>query len=156
MADKVVLVRHGIAEDRFGLVPDSKRQLTGWGREILEREYPKVFPSLTEGYAVESIVVLASATERTVQTAEVICDILGKPRESIRQSMALTRQDIDTISDEIRETDGTVIAVGHSPSIDEVASRMSGRMRLMLRGEALCIDMTGGGRATVMWDMCPR
>lgn len=158
LADRVVLVRHGMAELISATGTDDGRCLTGRGRAALIKGYPQFFPSLMEGDDVPSVKVMASSAVRTRQTAEVICDVLGLPSDGIEISRALTAQDDAAIEDEIRQEEGTVVAVGHSPSMDEVASRMSGRMRTMLRGEALCLDMAGGrnGRGTVLWDCRPR
>lgn len=158
MADKVILVRHGIAEMRTSIVSDDQRKLTARGKELLLEHYPTVFPSLLEGASADSISIMASSAVRTMQTAEIICDVLGVPRSRIFKSHALTVQDEYRAEDEIRAMEGTVIAVGHSPSLDELASRMSGRMRMMMRGEALCLDMTKnrGRTGTVEWDCRPR
>lgn len=153
MPEKIVFVRHGIAEVRSATGSDHDRKLLAQGVELLEKAYPEYFPQLLDDGL--PITVLASEAVRTQQTAQIICDVLGVPYDSIVNSRALTAQNRTAIRDEVRQAEGIVVAVGHHPSVDDVMSEMSGRMRTMLRGEAVCLD-TSGRRAKVVWDCKPR
>ena len=48
LADRVVLVRHGIAHPRSPFVADHNRKLTAHGRRLLEDSYPGFFSSLLD------------------------------------------------------------------------------------------------------------
>jgi phosphohistidine phosphatase SixA len=155
MPEMIVLVRHGKAEPRSVLVRDQARKLTAKGREVLEKNYPAVFADIAE--AAGPVTVLSSAATRTMQTAEVVCEALGIPTDEIVELNELTGQDEEGIIRELRDHEGVVIAVGHSPSIDEVASRLTGRMRSMLKGEALGLDATTSPtRMSVLFDCVPK
>lgn len=160
MATKVVLVRHGIAEARTSVFDDFSRKLTRRGEEALEEYYrmPEFFPSLaSDGEGDGTIEVMASPATRTMQTAKVICSVLGMPEDSIVCLDTLWNQDVSGIEEAIHSAKGTVVVVGHSPSMDDVASYFSGRLRMMMRGEALCIGLgIRGSRGTVLWDCRPR
>lgn len=155
MPKKVILVRHGQAEDRSSLVPDGQRRLTTEGLEAIERAYSAYFCDVAgQG---EEVTVLASAALRTMQTARVVCRVLGVDEDDIVNLGALTNQNAEWVINDIFSRDGVVVAVGHSPSIDEVASELSGRLRMMACGEALCLDAEGRyRRMPVLWDCTPR
>lgn len=155
MPKTIVLVRHGKAESRSILVPDFERKLTAKGRMLLERTYPELFADIARGQ--DPITVLSSGAVRTIETAEVVCEALGVSADDIVVLNDLTNQDEEGIIGELRKRDGVVVAVGHSPSIDEVASILTGRMRSMLKGEALALDaMSSPTRMPVLFDCVAR
>lgn len=158
MPGKVVLVRHGQAQAR-GAVPDHARELTATGRALLRKAYPEPFGTLlTDGASADDVSVWASAATRAEQTAEVICDVVGIRHGRMSKLGMLTTQDEDAILDAVRRDNSKVlVVVGHSPSLDSVASALSGRLRILTQGEALCLDMTAGrgNGSPVMWDCRP-
>ena len=155
MAKKIVLVRHGQAEPARPMTGDAGRKLTLGGRQMLERAYPEAFSQFgADGAPVE---IWTSSSARTRQTAAVIAGVLGISEDDIFLSGPLTKRDARRTTEELLACGHTVIAVGHHPSIDDVASELTGRMRTMARGEALCLDARGGRRRMrVLWDCTPR
>ena len=158
MPDKVVLVRHGPAQAR-GIMSDYARALTTTGRRLLEEAYPEPFGALLpDGATADGMSVWTSTMTRALQTAEVICDVVGIPRERIVKFGALTAQDENSILNAIlRDGSRVLVVVGHSPSLDAIASTLSSRLRIMTQGEALCIDMSGAGDGSypVLWSCQP-
>jgi phosphohistidine phosphatase len=155
MTKRIVLVRHGQAEPARPMTGDAGRRLTPRGRQMLERAYPEAFAQLAaDGDPIE---IWASSSARTRQTAGMVASALGISEDDVFLSASLTRQDASRVAEELLACEHTVVAVGHEPSIGAVASELSGRMRILARGEALCLDASGGRRPMdVLWDCVPR
>lgn len=160
MADKVVIVRHGPAEMVGPDGTDMGRRLTPAGRETVLRAYAELFPSLLDDEGLPTgISVVAGPAARTVGTAEAICDVLGIPHDAVSTANEIWNQDPDAIEDIVRGDGSRVlVVVGHSPSIDVVAGELSGRMQMMVRGQAICIDMSAriGSKGRIAWVCRPR
>ena len=160
MADTVVLVRHGKAESGGTLLPDSARRLTEKGAALLRSWYPDAFEQLLDGeHGAEGISIWASPAVRTMETAAIVCEVLDIPVSSIERADELYYQDTDAILGAIcNDTSSILIVVGQNPSSEEAASELTGRVREMAKGEALCLDMAvrSDGKPTVLWDVRPR
>lgn len=157
MLSKVILIRHGIAQSIWVAGSDDARELTHAGRESLLAAYPEF---LADGSIDPSdVTILASRATRTRQTAGIVAQILGVPEDSvvIASSLSHNASPQPILQDILACDSGTVIAVGHNPSIEDAASCLQGRMRGMSCGEAVCYDVTGRrDRASVLWDCRPR
>lgn len=115
---------------------------------MLREYYPRYFSELKD----EPVDILASDTERTLQTAKVIAEILDT---NISISHALTTRNFDEIMDLISQANKTTILVGHNPVMEEVASKLTQRLRGMLRGEALCLEKKNH-KYEILWKCSPR
>ena len=160
MADTVVLVRHGKAESGGRLLPDAARKLTEKGKKLLREAYPSAFEQLLdEEHGSEGISIWASPADRTMETAAIICEALGIPENAIERADELYSQNTAAILNAIlADTSRILIVVGHIPSMEDVASSLTGRLLDMAKGEALCLDMASrrDGAAPILWDVVPR
>lgn len=111
----LILWRHAEAEDAAGELPDARRRLTAYGEkqaanmgQWLKKRLPK------------KVRILVSPTERTQMTARA----LGLPFE-IDDRIGTTASADDLVAAAGWPDDGgTVVIVGHQPTLGRVASRL--------------------------------
>jgi len=119
----LILWRHAEAEDSDGQQPDHKRRLTARGEKQARRMAGWLRRRLSGRVAV-----LASPTERTRQTAHA----LGLPFEvATKAGPGATARELLAVvgwSESKVSRDGTVILVGHQPTLGQLAA-------LLLAGE---------------------
>lgn len=116
---RLYLMRHGIAIDRTdpACPPEADRFLTPRGVAKTEAAARGL-----RAIGVKPGVILTSPLLRAVQTAEIVCEVLGYPVKKLRQTEALKPEakpaalfeEISTLkADE-------VLCVGHAPNLDLV------------------------------------
>jgi phosphohistidine phosphatase len=151
MIRKLVLVRHGEAGPRRLGATDAQRELTKRGRLALEEAYPRVFAPLVR--ESDDIQVWSSEATRARQTAEVVCAALGLAPEAIELHRTLYSQDEDTFFGELSVMEGIVVAVGHIPFMDNVASDLAHRSLSFSPGAVACFDVPDRGvyRSKLAW-----
>lgn len=151
MIRKLVLVRHGDAEDRRLGGTDAERRLTKRGLRALEKRYPAMLERLADDVA--DMQVWSSEAVRACQTAQVFCDTLGIPRDSIEFHRSLYAQDYDFFYGELDAADGVVVAVGHIPFMEELAADLMGSLMSFYKGSVACFDVPGGDlrKAKLAW-----
>lgn len=137
MISKLVLVRHGKAQEQEASLPDAQRQLTAAGLASIEARYPITFGLLADD--ATGVRVWSSPALRAMQTAEVVAEVMGVSSVETRQS--LFSGDIDAFLDELSEEQGTIIAVGHNPFMAELYERLTGASQELKPGAAASIDM---------------
>lgn len=118
MATRLLLVRHGKAEDH-GVRPDFDRALIPEGIRALK----KMAPKLAERLAEQETVVITSPLVRARETAEILCDSMGAPME-VESWVS------DGVFSKVLETrtrkETTIILVGHNPTFDEWHTLITG------------------------------
>lgn len=151
MIRKLVLIRHGDAENRRLGESDAERKLTKRGLKVLQEGYPQMLASLKDDLA--DIQVWSSEAVRARQTAEVACDALGIDRDQIEYHRSLYAQDYDFFYGELEAADGVIVAVGHIPFMEEVASDFAHRMMSFPKGSVACFDVPDGrlSKAELLW-----
>lgn len=151
MISKLVLIRHGDAENRRLGETDAQRRLTKRGLEALKKAYPTTLASLKDD--ILDLQVWSSEAVRAVQTAQVACDAIGYPYNKIEYHQSLYAQDSDFFFGELSAAEGVVVAVGHIPFMEDVASELAGRMMSFPKGSAACFDLSEGsfGKAQLLW-----
>ena len=151
MIRKLVLIRHGDAENRRLGESDSQRRLTPYGLKALKDAYPVILESLRDD--LDELQVWSSEAVRARQTAEVACDALGVPHEAIEYHKSLYAQDDGFFYGELEATEGVVIAVGHIPFMEEVASELAGRMMSFPKGSVACFEIADErlSKAKLLW-----
>lgn len=123
MVSRLVLVRHAKTQARNPELIDKDRQLTRAGRYSIEARFPISLQLLADEDAAE-VKVWSSPALRAMQTAEVVAHALGVDGIEVRDS--LYANSVDAFMAELVEEQGTVIAVGHNPFMDELYARLSG------------------------------
>lgn len=150
MIRKLVLIRHGDAENRRLGETDAERRLTARGLKALQEAYPAILEPLKDDLA--DIQVWSSEAVRARQTAEVACDALGIPHDAIEFHKSLYAQDYDLFYGELCAAEGVVVAVGHIPFMEEVASDFAKRMMSFTKGSVACFDVSGSlAKAQLLW-----
>lgn len=159
----LLLIRHGIAEDRFEFAKratnDDERPLTDKGI-VRMREGSKGIRRL-----VPSLDVLASSPlTRARQTADVVQKAYGSPRPMIAEALSPGREP-EEIADwlGLLPTEATVAAVGHEPDLSELVGWLTTGERHgfveMKKGGACLLEITGSPRACsarLEWLLTPR
>ena len=152
MVKTLVLVRHGAPEVASATGQDIDRRLTTAGARALRIAYPRTFALLGDNPKVE---VWSSPAVRAIETADVVAAATGV--EDIEVHQSLYAQDMATFLAEL-DTAQTpcVIAVGHAPFVDNLASRLLGTCPPLGKGSAIAVDLAGGfsGRGVLRWYVC--
>lgn len=116
---------------------DPARPLSPVGREQIVRSAEAM-----RHLGIQPDVILSSDRMRTIETAEILADVLNVDINSIRPNPALRPRNpagrIIDLLDEHRHL-STIIAVGHMPSLERVAASLLGR------NNRLALQMKHGG-----------
>jgi len=152
---QAIFIRHGSAEPA-GPVHDADRALTDKGREEV-RATAKAIADM--GLAAGR--VLASPLLRAVQSAEIVADVHGAPEPEVVECLAppgefaRLNERLAELSDEGVET---VALVGHTPSLEDLISRLVAGARgialSLSKAGAACVDMPppdSADRAELRW-----
>ena len=155
---KVILLRHGVAEDQRAGRPDSARRLTAEGREklrpVLER---------ARGAGVKPGLILASPYARAMETAGMASDVLKAPK-AVASDALLPSSSPERVWAELRAhaDQDCVLLAGHEPLFSETASFLLGCSRIVLevkKGAMLCIEVNASAnapRGVLCWLITPR
>ena len=150
MIRKLILIRHGDAESRRLGESDAERRLTKRGLKALQEAYPELLAPLADD--VDDLQVWSSEAVRARQTAEVACDALGIPHDAIEFHRSLYAQDDDFFFGELDAAEGVVMAVGHIPFMEEVASELAQHMMSFSKGSIACFEVPGRlSKAKLLW-----
>lgn len=149
---KLLLFRHGIAEDQGADGDDASRALT---REGMARTQ-----SAARGLvriADQPDVILTSPKRRARQTADIIAGLFDMQPQVLD---ALANGSVDAILKALAtRTERNVMVVGHEPTFSELiervcAGRVGGFVQLKKAGCA-CVELQNG-RGALHWLMMPR
>jgi phosphohistidine phosphatase len=128
----VILLRHGIAEERVGEKPDEERALTPEGQKKMK----SVAKGLAELFDVDR--VIASPLVRAVQTALYLAKAAGVKESVVTDARLRPEATPKQIARLIKETEGEVLAlVGHEPTLTHAMmglTGLSGEMELKKAG----------------------
>ncbi len=151
MIRRLVLIRHGDAENRRLGGTDAERKLTTYGLKALREAYPEMLAPLASD--LDDLQVWSSEAVRARQTAEVACDALGIPHDAIEFHTSLYAQDYDLFYGELSAAEGVVMAVGHIPFMEEACADLTHTPTPFYKGSVACIDVpdAGLGKATLTW-----
>lgn len=130
---RLILLRHGIAEDRRPDLDDAERRLTPAG---IERTRMAVRGLAAYLGAIDAI--LTSPKRRAQETAELLSEVVGTPVELCEP---LSEGTISQVLGGLkgRGEDQTVVMVGHEPQLSMTAERLCGV------GAASCIELKKAG-----------
>lgn len=156
---QLVLVRHAIAEERGPAWPDDdERPLTRDGL----RKWKRAARGLA-GLLPPIDVLLTSPLVRTVQTAEVLAKVASpSPKLELFEPLRPgTRPAAIIAALRAKSLEGTVVLVGHEPTLSELAStlvRLQGPLEFR-KGGAMAVVTQGlgtRGPARLEWFLTPR
>jgi len=153
---RIVLFRHGLAEDAVGAMPDAARELTDQGRNRTARAAQGLKRLLG---AVD--LLAASPLVRTTQTADILqLQLQAAARASSR--LLETEAPVAAVLQWLEAEQGaeTVVLVGHEPHLNTLAGlALTGQERdfLVFRKSSACLlefsDAVGSGLARMRWFM---
>ena len=149
MVKTLVLVRHGAPEASSPSGADMDRRLTEAGARALRAAYPRVFSLLGDDADAR---VWSSPAVRALETADVVAASLGV--EDIEVHQSLYAQDANTFLAELEAADAPcVVAVGHAPFVDTLASRLADVCPAFGKGAAAAFDLPNGPseRGSLRW-----
>ncbi len=123
------LLRHGIADDAGPGVSDASRPLTDEGK----RKLRQVLGAALEA-KVAPTVILSSPLKRTMQTAELVREVLQLKVDITPAPALKPGTTVEKVWDEIRLFKGeeAVLVVGHNPTLSELAGYLLGSPNLQV------------------------
>ena len=122
MVSRLVLVRHAKAKSRSAETTDEARKLAAAGKRSIDARYPLSLKLLSE-LDPDELHIWSSPATRALQTAETVARVLGADGVETRET--LYSGSVDTFIDELAQAQGTVIAVGHNPFMEELFCRFN-------------------------------
>lgn len=133
---RVILIRHGIAQDRDLGLPDGERALTHKGRRLLSEHAPHLVNYLR----LDELYLVTSPLTRAVQTAEILSE---KGLGDFAVKSYPSTGDFDAMRRDVMDHFGkTVLIVGHSPYLEQWTYAITEQLPEMTKGAALEISIT--------------
>lgn len=152
---RLLLLRHGIAEERSLNRPDEERRLTRDGIEKM-REEAKAFLRI----GLKPDLVLTSPLRRCAETAKIVADTLGvadRLSEEDRIAPGFRLGDLQQIAE--RNPDAQqLMVVGHQPDLGIIAGQLIDAPPLDLKKGGLVridTDRIEPGRGVLVWMLAP-
>ena len=157
---QLILVRHGVAEDRRLFQDDRARELTQEGREKLRPTLDAIRDHLPAG---ASIHLVSSPALRARQTAELIAQSIG--HEGIQQLPWIYAGGADELalllSDVQKDEDGgeggvhVLILAGHQPHLSIWSAELLNRPLMFKKGGAAAFQLDGrkSRPARLLWSL---
>ena len=148
----VVLVRHGIAEDRSVGIPDANRSLTDEGHAEMKK--------IARGLAVifpKTDAIMSSPLLRAVETALRV-GRRYKGYSAVETTNALLPEaDPAATIELIRSIAGQrAILVGHEPHLSATLAALTGVLIDFQKGGCACVRIPADGRAQLEWIASPK
>jgi len=146
----LLLIRHGIAEDRSRLLRDTDRRLTDEGRLRMQAVALALREKLLEDIPV---LLLTSPLVRAVETAEILERSWGLPEVLTEESLG--DGDLRRFLAALRQlpAEALVAAVGHEPWLGRWAEALCGHAVHFSKGGSACLrlDPADVSRGTLLW-----
>jgi phosphohistidine phosphatase len=152
---RLLLLRHGIAEERSLDRPDEKRRLTPEGIEKM-REEAKAFLRI----GLKPDLVLTSPLRRCAETAKIVADTLGltdRLYEDERIAPGFRLGDLQKIAEQNPDAQQMMV-VGHQPDLGMIAGQLIASPALDLKKGGLIridTDLIQPGRGVLVWMLAP-
>ena len=152
---KLILFRHGIAQERGSKENDELRELTSKGSDKVEIA-GKGLKKLTK--EDKNISILTSPLLRAVQTAEILQNSIEKANISVIES--ISKNDFLSFENHAlsQSNDVTLIVVGHSPYLNEWCLKITGVNLELKKGGAVCIEIAEKDKlqGKILWFIQPK
>lgn len=153
----VVLMRHGIAEDRTDAKPDEERALTDEGNDKMKgigRGLAQLFP--------KAEVIYSSPLVRCVQTSLWLSKSYGD-RIGVKTTHALvpsaSPDDLRQLLDQLKEH-RRIVVVGHEPTLSRDMASLTGMVGMypfeLKKGGCYGLRIPAGSSAMLEWVLTPR
>ncbi|QKQ99025.1 phosphohistidine phosphatase SixA [Metallosphaera tengchongensis] len=132
----ILIVRHGESEPNTEGIADENRKLVKKGIKQMRR----VANFIEEmGYEVEQ--VITSPLLRAAQSAEVILEELGLDlRPEVTEELS-PNMDPTALAEKLKERQGTVLVVGHEPSLSRLVKTLTNSEVELKRGGLAVVEV---------------
>lgn len=133
---KILLLRHGIAEEVAPDGTDFGRRLTETGIAEMRREARGMLK-----LGINPGVILTSPLVRAMQTAQIVGEVLGIPdavRQEVRLGPGFSLQHLRTLA-LANDDQRTIMLVGHEPAMSMVAGQLIGGGAVRMKKGGLAI-----------------
>ncbi|MBP2027869.1 phosphohistidine phosphatase [Acetoanaerobium pronyense] len=152
---KIILFRHGIAQERGLKENDDLRELTSKGSDKVEIAGKGLKKLIKED---KNISILTSPLLRAVQTAEILQNSIEKANISVVES--ISKNDFLSFENHAlsQSNDVALIVVGHSPYLNEWCLNMTGVNLELKKGGAVCIEIAEKDKlqGKILWFIQPK
>ncbi len=150
---ELVLIRHGIAEERAGEMPDADRRLTRKGRRRLETALPAYCLLLHQ----KQLRVWSSPLARARETADLLAAALASgPVETFD---AIADGSLEPLLNQLDGSgpDDCIVVVGHQPYLGAWSRQLCGLELPFRKGAAAAfrLDPPSAGRGDLLWFLQP-
>ena len=141
---EVILVRHGIAEDKDLRNDDLKRQLTDEGVEEVRQLMPQLSEKI-QPIEDRNVLIWSSPANRAMETAHVIAHEFFIENSTIHDF--IYEGAFDSFSKELSKElakdskDTTLFVVGHQPSLGQWYTQLTGDVLKIKKGMFLSVDV---------------
>jgi len=125
---RLTIVRHAKSSWNNSSLSDHERPLSGRG----ERDAPRMGARL-RARKVRPTLLLCSPARRAMETAKILANALGFPKEFLEQEPALYHADVGTLFDIVMRQDDAcsdLMIVGHNPGLTAFANALLADLKL--------------------------
>lgn len=136
---EIILVRHGVAEDRAYELVDIDRELTKKGRERFKKQMVELMNKLDTD---KDIVIWTSPALRASQTAEIIEDELETGNIFVHDFIYTGNFNSFLFELEKVEDDTILFVVGHEPDLSHWAGIIDGGYHRFRKGTMVSFEVT--------------
>ena len=144
MRRKIFLVRHGESADRQHSQTDFDRVLTEQGRKSIQ-QLGKFFKQ--QGFVVDSFI--SSSAQRTKETAGLIAKEIGYSSDLMVYEASLYNGSEADYWNMIHQSRGTLILVGHNPSISSIIGKIAGDYSIsLLPGQCASLEFDNAEKSS--------
>lgn len=150
----IILLRHGVAEDKSLPIPDSWRKLTAEGRQALIDFYPRFLNEVDRWLAAGQadgklgpkdkaalVEVWTSPKKRAVETAKLLTEARAWPMAEALVSLATGDLHAFWTQLKARPELDLVIAAGHEPFFSRWVGMISGEQIQIAKGAAVALEL---------------
>ncbi|EZQ10599.1 phosphohistidine phosphatase SixA [Candidatus Acidianus copahuensis] len=132
----ILIVRHGESEPEVDGISDENRKIVKKGVKQMRR----VANFIEEmGYEIDQ--VLISPLLRAVQSAEVILEELGLELKAETIDDLLPDKDPTEFAQKLREKQGTILVVGHEPSLSKLIKALTQSQVELKKGGVAVVEI---------------
>ena len=150
---KLYLVQHGKAASKE---VDPERALTKEGLQEV-----KGVASFIKSLDLSVDYLWHSGKNRAVETAEILAEVITVEKELLSRDGIAPNDDVTLVRDEIVESSGDIMIVGHLPFLSKLASLLltgseSANTVAFRNGGVVCLNRTDVNRWQVDWIVTPQ
>ena len=152
---KLILFRHGIAQERGSKEDDDLRELTSKGSDKVKIAGKGLKKLINKN---EKISIWTSPLVRATQTATIFHNSIKKSDISVVDS--ISNNDFESFKKQVLSQleDMTLIVVGHSPYLNEWCLKITGVNLELKKGGAVCIEIIKKNelQGEILWFIQPK